>query len=219
MRLYRLEYSCYARKVQMVLDLLAQRYVVVDVPYGDRSELVAVTGGYVQVPVLVDDAGVVRVDSRVICAHLVQSEGGRSLVPSPWDGPVWAYADWCDGPLEDVLFRFASPGLRARFERAADRALFTFIKERKFGRGCVDDWGRQAASLLQQARELLQPTVRTLAQQPFLFGSRPALADAALYGQCAMLAAADPEMPAALSPVLGAWASRLEDVARSTQRC
>ncbi len=219
MQLYRFDYSCYARKVQMALDLLAKRYVVVDVPFGDRSELVAVTGGYVQVPVLVDDAGVVRVDSRTICTYLAESDGGRSLVPSPWEGPIWAYADWCDGPLEDVLFRLASPGLRVRFERAADRALFTFIKERKFGRGCVDEWARQAPALGQHARELLQPTVRTLEQQPFVFGARPTLADAALYGQWAMLAVADRALPAALSPVLSTWAARLEDVARSTQRC
>jgi glutathione S-transferase len=219
MQLYRFEYSCYARKVQMALDLLAKSYAVVDVPYGDRSQLVAVTGGYVQVPVLVDAAGVVRFDSRAICVHLVSSDGGATLVPSPWEGPIWAYADWCDGPLEDVLFRLASPGLRARFERAVDRAMFTFVKERKFGRGCVEEWARQAEDLLRQARELLQPTVRTLEQQPFVFGTRPTLADAALYGQCAMLAAADPAMPAALSAVLAPWTARLEDIARSTQRC
>ena len=37
MKLYRFDYSCYARKVQMVLDLLGLRYDAVDVPYGDRA--------------------------------------------------------------------------------------------------------------------------------------------------------------------------------------
>ena len=103
MKLYRLEYSCYARKAQMVLDLLGLEYECIDVTFGDRSELAELTGGYIQVPVLVDGGGRVIVDSRAICAELVQRGPGTKLVPSPWEGPIWAYADWCDGPLEDVM--------------------------------------------------------------------------------------------------------------------
>ncbi|MBI4515125.1 MAG: glutathione S-transferase family protein [Deltaproteobacteria bacterium] len=210
MKLYRFEYSCYARKVQMLLDLLGLRYDIADVPYGDRTELTALTGGYIQVPVLVDDAGVVTVDSRVICERLLAGAPGLRLVPLPWQGPIWAYADWCDGVLEDVVFRLASPGIRRRFARPADRALFTFIKERKFGRGCVEEWERTAGELTSRVRSLLAPTALTLAQQPFVFGERPTLADAALYGQCAMLRFADAAMPAALGPVFGQWLSGLE---------
>src|SRR5574340_696065 len=133
MKLYRFAYSCYARKVQLVLDLLRLDCEIIEVPYGDRSELVSVTGGYVQVPVLVDDGGTVTVDSRAICERLLTGAAAAALIPPPWEGPIWAYADWCDGPLEDVLFRLAAPGVRRRFPRPAARALFTFIKERKYG--------------------------------------------------------------------------------------
>ncbi len=214
MKLYRFEYSCYARKVQMVLDLLGLRYEIVDVPYGDRSELAAVTGGYIQVPVLVDDAGSVTVDSRAICVTLLQGRHADRLVPAPWQGPIWAYADWCDGALEDVLFRLASPALRRRFTRSVDGALFTFIKERKFGRGCVDDWERGAAALTQQARALLAPSAETLSRRPFLFGDAPTLADAALHGQCAMLRVVDSTMPAVLAPALGDWFARMDAAVR-----
>ncbi len=214
MKLYRFEYSCYARKAQMVLDLLGLRYDIVEVPYGDRSELVAVTGGYMQVPVLVDDSDVVTVDSRAICVRLLQGRHAERLTPTPWQGPVWAYADWCDGPLEDVLFRLASPAIRRRFTRPADGALFTFVKERKFGRGCVDDWERGAATLTEQARTLLAPTVETLKRRAFLFGDQPTLADAALYGQCAMLHVADGAMPGAIAPVLGEWFGGMEIAGR-----
>lgn len=214
MKLYRFEYSCYARKVQMVLDLLGLRYDVSEVPYGDRSELAALTGGYIQVPVLVDDSGTVIVDSRAICEALLRRQGAVQLLPPPWQGPIWAYADWCDGPLEDVLFRLASPGLRRRFARPADAALFTFIKERKYGRGCVDAWERTSTELAAQARAGLAPTVDTLVRQPFLFGEHPTLADAALYGQCAMLRAADAALPARLAPPLGEWMHRVEAAAQ-----
>jgi glutathione S-transferase len=116
--------------------------------------------------------------------------------------------------LEDVLFRIASPGLRRRFGRPADRALFTFIKERKYGRGCVEQWERTAGELTAQARALLAPTVATLSRQRFLFGDRATLADAALYGQCVMLRTADPAMPGALADVLSDWMTPLEAEAK-----
>ena len=130
-KLYRFEYSCYARKAQCVLDLMGVPYQVVDVPFGDRSELVELTGGYVQVPVLVTGDGRVIKDSRNICLALTATPEGAWLVSETLSGPVWAYADWCDAPLEDVMFRIATPQIRQTFPRAADRALFTFIKERK----------------------------------------------------------------------------------------
>jgi len=179
MKLYRLEYSCYARKAQMVLDLLGLEYECIDVTFGDRSELAELTGGYIQVPVLVDDGGRVIVDSRAICAALVQRGPGTKLVPSPWEGPIWAYADWCDGPLEDVMFRIATPlARRDHFTDPWERALYVFVKERKFGRGCVDEWERGSGELVARARDLLAPSGRTLARQPDrILGGNPAIQD------------------------------------------
>jgi glutathione S-transferase len=211
MKLYRLAYSCYARKAQMVLDLLKVDYDCIDVDFGDRSELATLTGGYIQVPVLVDDEGAVIVDSRAICAALVARESGKRLVPSPWQGPIWAYADWCDGPLEDVMFRIATPLARKDFFTDPwERALYVFVKERKFGRGCVDEWARTHDELVARAAELLVPSRETLARTPFLFGSEPTLADAALYGQLVMLECVDAALPARLGDELPGWMRRLE---------
>ncbi|HSV05320.1 MAG TPA: glutathione S-transferase family protein [Candidatus Binatus sp.] len=209
MKLYRLEYSCYARKVQMALEVLGLRYNCIDVPFGNRTELAQLTGGYVQVPVLVDDDGNVTVDSRAICEKLVAGDSGRRLVPPPLEGPIWAYADWCDGPLEDVTFRLASPPTRRRFTDTWERALYVFVKERKFGRGCVDEWERNRATLLARARTMLEPSRATLRQRPFLFGDAPTLADVALYGQMVMLAV-DPTLPPGLGPELREWMDRME---------
>ena len=38
--------------------------------------------------------------------------GCRALVRSPWEGPIWAYADWADNILEDAAFRLATPAIR-----------------------------------------------------------------------------------------------------------
>jgi glutathione S-transferase len=214
MKLYRFRYSPYARKVQMLLDLLGASYEVVEVPYSDRNELARLTGGYIYVPVLVDDAGEVVTESRTICERLLAREGGARLVPSPWEGPIWAYTDFTDGPLEDVLFRIASPGMRDRWPAAGDRALYVLVKERKFGAGCIDAWERDRASLVARARTLLAPTLRTLAARPFLFGDAPTLADAALYGQCAMLEEADAQLLPHVAEALVPYARRVEAAAR-----
>jgi glutathione S-transferase len=214
MKLFRFEYSPYARKVQMLLDLLRAKYELVEVSYSDRSELARLTNGYIYVPVLEGDDGRVTVESRRICELLLEGPAGRALVPSPFEGPIWAYADFCDGPLEDVLFRLASPAVRAAWADPGERALYTLIKERKFGPGCVDAWAADRETLLQRARHLLGPSLSTLEQQPFLFGKNPTLADAALYGNLAMLRAAEPLLIAALSPRLDAYCSHLEERAR-----
>lgn len=237
MKLFKFAYSPYARKVQAALDLSGVRYEAVEVPYGDRAELVAVTGGYLQVPVLVTDSGAVLTDSRVICEHLVygdegsatehvsaepasaervQAPGGvaAALVPSPLEGPIWAYADFADGPLEDVLFRLATPALADKKSSASDRALYVYIKERKFGVGCIERWTAERPELISRGRRLLAPSVATLRRQPFLFGAAPTLADAALFGNLAMLEAAEESLPAALGPELPAFMQRVRERCR-----
>src|SRR6266545_140790 len=209
MKLYRFRYSPYARKVQMVLDLLGATHDVIEVAYGERNELAALTGGYIHVPVLVLDGGEVLVESRAICERLVATDPARRLVPSGLDGPVWAYCDFLDGPVEDVLFRIASPGVRESWKTPWERALYTLIKERKFGAGCVDLWRDQQDALIARARDLLAATGRTLEARPFVFGETVSLADAALYGLWAMLDCA--------GDVLGRIDPRLVDHARRVE--
>ncbi len=210
MKLYRFRYSPYARKVEMLLDLLGHDYQRVEVPYSDRNELARLTGGYIHVPVLALDDGRVIVESRDICEHLLAGERGKRLVPSPFEGPIWAYHDFVDGPLEDVLFRIASPAVRDAWPSPGDAALYVLIKERKFGAGCVSAWERDRPALFARAERLLAPTLSTLEQQPFLFGQQPTLADCSLYGNCAMLHEGDPALLTRISPALVGYMQRLE---------
>jgi glutathione S-transferase len=211
MKLYRFRHSPFARKVQTVLDLMHVRYQVVDVRYGDRNELAELTGGYVYVPVWVDDDGSVVIESRDICQRLVARADGAFLVPSPLEGPIWACADFLDNVVEDITFRIGSPETRQQWPTAGDRALYTMNKERKFGAGCVEKWEREREELLLRARRLLAPTFSTLSKQRFLFGETPTLADAALHGHSLMLHEAKPTLVAQLSPVLAEHMSRMID--------
>jgi glutathione S-transferase len=208
-KLFQFDYSPFAVKVHCALDLIGRACQIVEVPYGDRHELLAVTGGSLAIPVFVEEDGRVIQDSRRICAHLVAGPRGDRLVPPRLAGPIWAYADFCDGALEDVLFRLAAPGIRRRFATLADRALYTLIKERRYGAGCLEAWERDQAELLARGRELLVPTSTTLGLQPFLFGDVPTLADAALYGQLTMVAHAGQALQA-FGPGIRDWSQRFE---------
>jgi len=218
MKLYRFRYSPYARKVQMLLDLIGVKYDLVEVAYGERAELAKLTGGYIYVPVLVDDDGTVVVESRDICERLLERPEAGRLLPSPLEGPIWAYSDFVDGPLEDVLFRVGSPDVRDAWPSASDRALYVLVKERKFGAGCVDAWLRDRDALIARGRKLLAPSLRTLEQRPFLFGDSPTLADAALYGQCAMIGELNEGLLAHIAPGLVKFARRLEECAGTARR-
>ena len=134
-------------------------------------------------------------------------------MPAPFEGPIWAYADFVDGPLEDVLFRLASPHVRDAWPTAWERGLYVFVKERKFGAGCVEAWERDREGLLAKARKLLAPTFSTLARQPFLFGREPTLADAALYGVSAMIEEAHEELPGTLDRRLPPYLRAVEAAA------
>jgi glutathione S-transferase len=94
--------------------------------------------------------------------------------------------------------------------------LYVLIKERKFGAGCIDAWERDRSALIQRARVLLAPTLQTLAAQRFLFGEHPTLADAALYGQCAMIEAGSASLLEEVAPELLGYARRVEAAAGLT---
>jgi glutathione S-transferase len=55
-------------------------------------------------------------------------------------------------------------------------------KERKFGKGCVEQWMRQRVQLKRQFGELLDPIDNMLASSPFLLSAQPLFVDHNLFG-------------------------------------
>jgi glutathione S-transferase len=187
--LYRFPYSCYALKVQYLLSYLRLPHRIKDVPFMDRSELVALSGK-VLVPVI-EHEGKALTESRDICEYLLTLTD-NNLIPPGLEAAVWAYVDWSDESLEHELFRIASPKIAERFPTAAEAAMFKFIKERKFGTGCVEQWASQQAEMIARARRLLQPTLTSLERNGYIIGDQITLADLSLAGHLAMVEYADP---------------------------
>ncbi|WP_157069770.1 glutathione S-transferase family protein [Sandaracinus amylolyticus] len=208
--LYRFAYSCYARKVQAALELARVPFTIVDVPYLDRDVMTKVAPGYPMVPVLRHGSDVIT-GSREILEALVQREPAiAALVPEGREAVVWAYHDFADSTLETPMFQAATPGIRARFATHNERLFFTFIKERRWGAGCVERWARERDELLESARTMLAPTRASLRRHAFVAGDAPTLADASLYGHVAMLAYADRALVAALGEEIVAFTARMQ---------
>src|SRR6266567_188195 len=97
MRLFQFAYSPFVAKVRKCLELKELEYEAVDVPYLDRRDLIALTGGYGYVPVL-EDGGRVVTDSSRITAYL-DERYPPSLRAGPL-GPLTVIVEqWAEGPL------------------------------------------------------------------------------------------------------------------------
>jgi glutathione S-transferase len=211
MRLHQFSFSPFAAKVRKCLELKGLAHELVEVPYLDRRELVALTGR-MMVPVL-EDGGQVIEDSPRITAYL-----DERYAPSLRQDPLAPVIEgWADLVLEDVAFRVAAPGLHDRFAALSGRpdgpAFFQLVKERRYGPGALDGWRAAEWSLADQLGRLLAPIARALAARPFILESGPhaSLADAAVYGQLHMVEAGRPGFVAERLPALATWFARVRE--------
>ncbi len=208
MKLYQFPFSPFAVKVRIGLKAKGLACELVDVPYLERHELVAVSGG-VMVPVLVDGATVVK-DSPAIMAYLDQQ-----YAPSLRENPLGVIVEqWSDTTLEDVAFRLACPGLedlvtRVNGGRADVRAMYRLVKERRYGAGCIEAWKHDAVTYSAQLKSMLAPVAAALERTPYLLGDALSLADAAVVGQLSMVEAGVPGWLKANLPALLPWFVRV----------
>ncbi|HUS33332.1 MAG TPA: glutathione S-transferase family protein [Kofleriaceae bacterium] len=221
LRLYQFAYSPYAAKVRLVLDLKGLAYDLIEVPYMDRTEVVRLTNQVV-VPVLTDDRGGSSAESRIaihdsprITAYL-DEHYAPNLRPT---AAAVVFEQWADSTFEDVAFRIASPMVEPRMAalnggRIDAAGMYRFVKERKFGAGCIDQWARDTPALTARLRDLAAPLARTLTGQPYLLGAEPTLADAAVWGNLYMLESVAAGWVARELPELAAWYARLAERTR-----
>jgi glutathione S-transferase len=167
-----------------ILEFTGHKFKITNVPNGDRSLVWKLTRErYYGVPIIREGKSVifeVSDDSQVIAKYL-DSRFKMGLFPWHLEGVqsiLWRYIEnEIEGPcfkLNDVYWReMVTPPDRLRFIRH---------KERKFGRGCIDQWKAQRQDLLIQLTERLIPFEEMLMYKPFLLDERPRFVDFDLYG-------------------------------------
>jgi glutathione S-transferase len=167
-----------------ILEFAGVRFKITNIPNGDRSLVWKLTKErYYGVPIIRDGRTVVfevSEDSQVIAKYLDQ-KFRLGLFPSELEGVqsiLWRYIEnEIEGPcfkLTDIHWQEIVP--------KSERLLFLRHKERKFGRGCLDQWCAQEDELLAQLEQRLLPFEEMLTYRPFLIDDRPRFVDFDLFG-------------------------------------
>ncbi len=170
-----------------ILEFSGARFKITNIPNGDRSLVWRLTKQrYYGVPIIRDGKSVIfemGEDTQVIAKYL---DTKLKLGLFPWDfegvqSILWRYIE---GEIESIGFKLNDIYWREMVP-VADRVRFLRHKERKFGRGCLDQWRADQKRLLAQLAERLIPFEEMLLYRPFLLDQRPRFVDFDLYGMLA----------------------------------
>ena len=167
-----------------ILEFARAPFKITNIPNGDRTLVWKLTKErYYGVPILKDGSKVVfeqNDDSQVIAKYL-DKKFRLGLFPAEMEGVqsiLWRYIENdIEGPcfkLTDIHWREIVP--------KSDRLFFVRHKERKFGRGCLDQWRAQESELLEQLETRLVSFEQMLHHRPFLIDDRPRFVDFDLFG-------------------------------------
>jgi glutathione S-transferase len=157
-----------------------------EIPNWDRSEILRLTdGAYYQVPVLDHDGTLVfesGADTQDVARYLDRAFARGALFPPHLDGMQSIVLDFIENEVEARTFKLVDPSYIDAIPDVAARGMTIRHKERKFGRGCVAHWRRDAAALRAESDALLDRFEITLRHARFLFGDGPVYSDFLLLG-------------------------------------
>jgi glutathione S-transferase len=209
-------HSPFCISIRHALDAAGAPYTLFNTGIGDRQSVIQLTGGaYYHVPVIVDagrSPAVVVYEGRddgMDVAQYADAKFGLGLFPKDKAGLNDLLVRYVESELEDVAFRIDDAFLVPTIPDLMERTLLRRHKERKFGKGCIEQWREQLPALLAKLTDLLQPVERILGNTPFLLGDSPVYADYALFGVLGNLTyTGDNEIPSTLGNIRR-WHERL----------
>jgi len=182
-------WSPYCLVQKRILDFSGVRYKTTNIRPPDRSLVWKLTKErYYQVPVVRSGRDVIfetDQNSQVIAKYL-ENKLNLGLFPREWDGLqkiLWRYIE---NDVEGLTFKLNDAYCR-EFVPVDEQWAYQRHKERKFGRGCLDQWFQQQKQLMAELVEKLVPFEQMLGVRPFLLDYQPRFADFDLWGMLANL--------------------------------
>jgi glutathione S-transferase len=199
-----------------ILEFSGAPFKITNLPNQDRSRVWKLTKQrYYGVPVIRHGKNVVfelNDDSQVIAKYL-DEELGLGLFPSELEGVqsiLWRYIE---NEIEGATFRLNDIYWRENVP-PAEQLQFLRFKERKFGRGCIDQWRKQQNDWLKLLEARLLPFEEMLGHHSFLLGEQPRFVDFDLFGMLEnFLYSGHFKLPAAHSQIKD-WHRRLARLKR-----
>ncbi len=219
---YQLPHSPYCLPITRALAALKVGFEVVNLSKADRSEVIRLTNGaHYQVPVLahgdspqncrlVHEGSEGEPDGLDVARYVERLWGAGRLFPQPLEGLQSLLVPHIEGELEGVMFKLTDIHYVPAIADLVERTITIRHKERRYGRGCLDQWRANREALFAQAGALLVPFEQMLFSQPFLLGNQPVYTDFALFGVLANLTFNDwNPFPPSL-PRLADWFARMK---------
>jgi glutathione S-transferase len=134
-------------------------------------------------------------DSQVI-AKYIDGKLQLDLFPKEFRGVDRILWRFIEDQIEGACFRLNDIYWQ-EFVPKKEQLAFLRHKERKFGRGCLDQWRAQQAHWLADLTQKLTPFECMLAERPFLLRAEPHFIDFDLWGMLAcFLQSGHYQMPA-----------------------
>ena len=199
-----------------ILEFSGVPFKITNIPGTDRSLVWRLTKErYYGVPIIKHGKNVVfelNDDSQVIAKYL-DKELDLGLFPPEFEGVqsiLWRYIE---NEIEGATFRLNDIYWKERIPKAR-QVHWLRHKERKFGRGCVDQWRAQQNDWLKLLEQRLLPFEEMLAHNSFLLGEQPRFVDFDLFGMLEnILYSGHFELPAAHAQIKD-WHRRLSRLKR-----
>ena len=167
-----------------ILEFSGARFKITDIPSGDRSLVWQLTRKrYYYVPIIRDGKSVIFEvsDNSQVIAKYLDTRFQLGLFPWELEGVQSITWQYIENQVEDVGFRLNDIHWQ-KVVPPADQLAYLRHKERKFGRGCLDQWRARQKELLAQLEQRLMPFEEMLMYKPFLLDWRPRFVDFDLYG-------------------------------------
>jgi glutathione S-transferase len=177
-------WSPFCLVTRCILEYSGTRFKTVNIPPQDRTLVWKLTRQrYYGVPILMDgktDVFEVCEDSQVIAKYL-DSKLGLGLFPAELEGVQSILWRFIENDVEGATFRLNDIYYKENAP-ARDQLQYLRFKERKFGKGCIDQWRAQQRDWLKKLEYSLLPFEEMLMHNSFLLGETPRFVDFNLFG-------------------------------------
>jgi len=177
-------WSPFCITVRHILRRIGIPHRVRNVPSSEREAVIRATKGRAYtVPCVIDGKTAVAdfTDFGQEVARYVDRKYRLGLFPRDKEGVQTILARYIENDMEMVGFKvndsYVIPSLPL-----LERVMLIRHKERRFGKGCVQQWARDRAKLNRQFADLLVPIDNMLASSAFLIDTKPLFVDYDLYG-------------------------------------
>jgi len=182
--LYQLAWSPYCLVLRRILEYADVAFKTINVPVNDRSAVWKMTRQrYYAVPVIRDGKTVIFETDEYsqVEAKYLSGKFELELFPRCFQGIdrlLWRYIE---DDVEGSGFRLNDIHYQ-EFVPKSQWLPFLRHKERKFGRGCIDQWRQQQAQWEEKLAQQLVPFELMLQERPFLVRPEPHFIDFDLWG-------------------------------------